>query len=290
MLNERYEIYLKQINDFISKMLPKANLKQALVIDAMNYSLEAGGKRIRPVLVLEFCRMCGGNTEKALPIACAIEAAHTFSLIHDDLPAMDNDDLRRGKPSCHKAFDEATAILAGDALAIFPFELISASDLSDEQKVAVIAELSKSLGVYGMIGGQQIDTQFEGEKYTTDELLSMYELKTSRLLSAACCCGAISAGADKVAIENARVYATKMGLAFQIIDDILDVTGDESSLGKPIGSDSENCKCTYVTLTGLENAEKKANELTNSSLEILDGFDDNEFLKQLTQKLLNRKK
>ena len=270
------------------------NTKQQLVLDAMKYSLSAGGKRIRPVLALEFCRLAGGEIEQALPVAAAIEMTHTFSLIHDDLPCMDDDDMRRGKPSCHKAFDEATALLAGDALAVLPYELLARSVIekgANAEKVAmVIAKLAQCVGAYGMIGGQQIDTQFENQSIGGEALLKMYELKTSRLLQAACVCGCIIGGGSEEEIKQADAYGKSLGLAFQIVDDILDVTGDQETLGKPIGSDAVNNKETYVSLYGVEAAREKAAELTNEALKALEFFDDNDFLTELTKQLLNRSK
>lgn len=284
------ENYIKLVEDKLYSYINGEESAQGRVIKAMKYSLSAGGKRIRPVLVLEFCRMCGGDIEKALPIACAMEMIHTFSLIHDDLPCMDNDDLRRGKPSCHKAFDEATALLAGDALEIYPIELIAGSELEPEKIVKIISKITHQVGVFGMIGGQQIDTENEGKPYTSQALLEMYSLKTSALLKAACCSGCIAAGADEDTVQNAAMYAEKLGLAFQIVDDILDVTGDEKVFGKPIGSDAESGKTTYVTLYGLEKAHKKAEKLTNEALEILSNWENSDFIKELTKKLLNRNK
>lgn len=284
------ENYIKLVEDKLYSYINGEESAQGRVIKAMKYSLSAGGKRIRPVLVLEFCRMCGGDIEKALPIACAMEMIHTFSLIHDDLPCMDNDDLRRGKPSCHKAFDEATALLAGDALEIYPIELIAGSELEPEKIVKIISKITHQVGVFGMIGGQQIDTENEGKPYTSQALLEMYSLKTSALLKAACCSGCIAAGADEDTVQNAAMYAEKLGLAFQIVDDILDVTGDEKVFGKPIGSDAESGKTTYVTLYGLEKAHEKAEVLTNEALEILSNWENSDFIKELTKKLLNRNK
>ena len=289
-MNNKLDNYVLMIDNYLASMLSCENEKQVRLIEAMKYSIGAGGKRIRPVLTLEFCRVFGGDVKKALPVACAIEAAHTFSLIHDDLPSMDNDDFRRGKPSCHKQFDEVTALLAGDALAIFPFELISGSELDDSAKVRLVSELSKALGAYGMIGGQQIDTQFENQRLDADELIRMYELKTSRLLQAACCCGAICAGADKAKVEIAREYAKNLGIAFQLVDDVLDVKGDEKELGKPVGSDADNFKNTYAAINGVEKTESAAKEYTFKALETLEHITDNEFLILLTKQLLERKK
>lgn len=262
---------------------------QSSVADAMDYSLEAGGKRIRPVLVLTFCRLCGGDYKKAAAPAAAIEMIHTFSLIHDDLPCMDDDDFRRGKPSCHKQFGEACAVLAGDALAIRPFQIIAESDLKDSVKVKLISELACSSGAEGMIGGQIIDMENEKRSIVSEEnLRMMYALKTGRLIKTSCVMGCISADATDEQIKNAEEYANCLGLAFQIIDDILDVTGDEVTLGKPIGSDAEENKTTFVTLFGIERAREEAVKLTEKAMGILDRFDNNEFLKELTKYLLDR--
>lgn len=288
---------LKQYAEFVEAELKKYNpvtddcIPQRNVIDAMNYSLSAGGKRIRPVLVLEFCRVCGAEYDRAKAPACAVEMIHTSSLIHDDLPAMDDDDLRRGRPSCHKAYDEATAILAGDALMVKPFEIIaSAQELSADTRINLIAELSSSFGTSGVIGGQVID--IENEKRSDvdiSNLDNMYSRKTGALLKSACRMGCISAGAYDM-LKYADEYAECMGLAFQIIDDILDVTSSSEVLGKPVGSDEQQHKTTYVTLMGIENAMKKAEMLTQKALFALDNFSGNDFLKDLTHMLLERKK
>ncbi|MDE6580823.1 MAG: polyprenyl synthetase family protein [Ruminiclostridium sp.] len=292
-LDEQMLFYKDLVDKALDKYMDFPNLKQGRLFEAMRYSLKAGGKRIRPVLALEFAKICGGEQESALPAACAIEMMHTFSLIHDDLPCMDNDDMRRGRPSCHKAFDEATALLAGDALEMYPFEVLTYSvncGVSAENALKMVKMLSWCAGVMGMIGGQQIDTEFEGQPFSEEELLQMYRLKTSRLLQGAVCMGCLSADADDDTVKNAFKYADRLGLAFQIIDDILDVCGDEKDLGKPIGSDKENNKTTYVTLVGLDRAKKKAELLTEEALSTLDKFENVQFLKQLTLKLLNRNK
>lgn len=286
-LDELSRAVSRKLEDYMTNVL--AGTKgQRKVAEAMGYSLSAGGKRIRPVLAAEFCRICGGDAEAALPAACALEMIHTFSLIHDDLPCMDDDDMRRGKPSCHAAFGEAMALLAGDALLNYAYEVISGGDgLAAETKIALISELSKATGVNGMIGGQVIDTTFEG-KMTEAELLDMYSMKTGALLKTACKMGCIAAGAGDEKIAAAELYAGKLGLAFQIIDDILDVAGDEKLLGKPIGSDSDNGKTTYVTLNGTENSRKAAEILTDEALNALEAFDGTQFLKELTLFLLKR--
>ena len=279
----------------IESALKKYSLKgklglQATVADAMDYSLEAGGKRIRPVLVMEFCRLCGGDVNNAAAPAAALEMIHTFSLIHDDLPCMDDDDMRRGKPSCHKKFGEACAVLAGDALAIRPFQIIAEDDaLDSDTKVKLIAELSCSSGAEGMIGGQVIDMENEDRDNVDEEnLREMYALKTGRLIKTACLMGCIAAKADEKKIKIAEEYAHCLGLAFQIIDDILDVTADEQKLGKPTGSDAQENKTTFVTLFGIDGARKEARELTEKALDILDSFEDSGFLKGLTEYLLVR--
>lgn len=287
----------KTLNEYISfteSTLKKFSYKnklglQSSVADAMDYSLEAGGKRIRPVLVLAFCHMCGGDYRKAAAPAAAIEMIHTFSLIHDDLPCMDNDDFRRGKPSCHKKFGEACAVLAGDALAIRPFQVIAESELNDSMKIKLIAELACSSGAEGMIGGQIIDMENEQRSTVNGENLRiMYALKTGRLIKTSCVMGCIAAEASDEQVKNAEEYAHCLGLAFQIIDDILDVTGDEAALGKPIGSDAEENKTTFVTLYGIENAREEAVKLTDKAMKILGRFDNNEFLIELTKYLLDR--
>ena len=287
----------KTLNEYISfteSTLKKFSYKnklglQSSVADAMNYSLEAGGKRIRPVLVLAFCHMCGGDYRKAAAPAAAIEMIHTFSPIHDDLACMDNDDFRRGKPSCHKKFGEACAVLAGDALAIRPFQVIAESELNDSMKIKLIAELACSSGAEGMIGGQIIDMENEQRSTVNGEnLRMMYALKTGRLIKTSCVMGCIAAEASDEQVKNAEEYAHCLGLAFQIIDDILDVTGDEAALGKPIGSDAEENKTTFVTLYGIENAREEAVKLTDKAMKILGRFDNNEFLIELTKYLLDR--
>lgn len=283
--------------DFTEKNLKKYNIcqeaekPQKTLIDAMNYSLEAGGKRIRPVLVYAFCEACGGGYKTAAAPACAIEMIHTFSLIHDDLPAMDNDGFRRGKPSCHKAFGEAEAILAGDALSVLPFEIIADDNsLTDMQKIRIISVLAKAVGKNGMIGGQVIDMENEKRNDVDDEnLRNMYRHKTGELISVSCMMGCICAGADDEAIAAASEYGYKLGLAFQIIDDILDVTSTAEELGKPIGSDSQENKTTFVTLYGVEKAQEIAGNITEEAMLLLEKFGNNQFLKDLTSMLLKRK-
>lgn len=279
--------YLDEINSALKEYLPTAD---DVVSQAMRYSVENGGKRIRPALLLEFCRVCGGDYKKAVPFACALEMIHTYSLIHDDLPCMDNDDFRRGKPSCHIAFGEEYALLAGDALLTLAFETAMKSNLSAEITVKAAKELAKAAGVMGMVGGQVLDLQNEGKKVGVSDLQKTDELKTGELIRAACVLGCVCAGADDKKIAAAEKYAHDIGIAFQIVDDILDVTSDEETLGKPIGSDEENQKSTYVLLLGIEKSRKTAEELTLNAQKALDAFDgDVTSLKDFAEKLKNRK-
>ena len=275
---ERLREYIEQLNSKSSDYLPLSQ--------ASGYSLGAGGKRIRPVLVYEFCRACGGNILDATPAALAIEMIHTFSLIHDDLPCMDDDDMRRGKPSCHKAYGEATALLAGDALTIKAFDALASSQLDAvkvKEMVKILSECS-----YKMTGGQVVD--IGGDIENTDVLLKMYSYKTSQLIIASCLMGCIAAGTDEKRKKAAYDYAYNLGLAFQIIDDILDVTSDKETLGKPVGSDEKQNKNTMVTLVGLDEAKKLAKEYTDKAMKSLECFDNNAFLITLTNILFGRKK
>ncbi len=292
MVKEQLEYYAELVEDTLNRYLPETECLQKSVILAARHSLNAGGKRIRPALVMEFCRVCGGEPEDALPVACAIEMMHTFSLIHDDLPCMDDDDMRRGQPSCHKAYGEATALLAGDALAMLPYQIIAEAALKKRMDsgaaLKIISLLGESAGIFGMIGGQVIDTENEGKQLPVNILLQMYRMKTGALLDFCCRAGCIAAGAGADKQLAAGDYAQKLGLAFQIIDDILDVTADEKLLGKPVHSDAESGKHTYVTAVGLENARAEAERLTNQAMKALDAFEDTQFLRELTDMLLKR--
>lgn len=282
--------YSDKISKQIVKYLPTVNDGQQSVVSAMEYSISNGGKRLRPILTLEFCKMCGGDVDKAMPLACAVEFIHTYSLIHDDLPCMDNDDMRRGKPSCHKMFGESTALLAGDALLTHAFELICSSDLDDSQKVMAVSLLSQNSGVNGMIGGQVLDLKYENLDPNLSQLLSIDKLKTGALIAAACLMGCIAANANEQKIIAASKFAYYLGIAFQIKDDILDVTGDEETFGKPIGSDENNGKTTYVSLVGVEKAQQNVELFTNNAVEQLANFENNDFVKFLADYLVNREK
>ena len=265
-----------------------------VVTDAMKYSVKNGGKRIRPFLTLEFAKACNGNLNVALDFGCAVEMIHTYSLIHDDLPCMDNDDMRRGKPSCHKAFGEANALLAGDALLTEAFALLIESncdnDIPNENIVNAVWFLSHLSGISGMIGGQTLDLEFEETKPTVEQILKMYTLKTGALIASSCVLGCLSAKEyNQQKIDSATKYAENLGLAFQIQDDILDITSDEVTLGKPVGSDEKNDKSTIVKFFGLEKAKEMVNEYTQKAIDALDGIDgDTTTLKEFALYMANR--
>ena len=288
MIDSLFNDYKALIEKRIDELIPQTDQKYAKVIDASRYSLMLGGKRIRPIIMIEFCRLFGGDVKDVLDFAIALEMIHTYSLIHDDLPCMDNDDIRRGKPSCHK-FGEDTALLAGDGLLTEAFSIASNTKISPERTIKAINVLSKMSGFYGMLGGQAIDLSLVGIKPDIETLRDMYLKKTGCLLRSAAVIGAIIAGADDTDIEKADQYAKNTGLAFQIIDDILDTVGDQNLLGKPVGSDQKNQKTTFVTLLGIEKCRSEAEKLTNQSLEILDSFaGDTTNIKAITKYLLNR--
>ncbi len=292
-MKELNELILESYSDLIDSRLEvllegREKPVQELT-DAMRYSTMIGGKRIRPVLVLEFCRVCGGDPEQALAFACALEMIHTSSLIHDDLPCMDNDDLRRGQPSCHKKFGEPAALLAGDALEAFAFETAAAADLRPKLVLEAVRLLAQATGPYGMLGGQILDT--ENEKLPAVDVARLeatHRKKTGALIRAACVLGCIAAGASEEQKRAADDYGAALGMAFQIRDDILDVTGQEQLLGKPVGSDAEEEKPTYVTLLGLEEAARQAERYTEEAFLALDRFEETGFLEDLTRWLLER--
>lgn len=286
-MSKSYERFLPDIEKKLESSITADNS----AAQAMKYSLLSGGKRIRPILLLEFYALCGGKGDNALNFAAALEMIHTYSLIHDDLPCMDNDDMRRGRPSCHKAFGEDTALLAGDALLTLAFKTAAETDgIPADRVLKAIAVLAENAGISGMVGGQVEDLAFEKSGATIEQLRGMYLKKTSCLLSAAAVCGSILAGADDEELKYAAEYAEKLGLAFQIIDDILDCTSDEKTLGKPIGSDEKNGKTTYVTLLGIDGAKAEAERLSNEALTALCKIKgDNAALRELTADLLDRK-
>lgn len=279
---------IEAVNKALVSYLPGYDDGQRSVVRAMKYSLVNGGKRLRPVLVIEFCKACGGTLSDALPFACAIEYIHTYSLIHDDLPCMDNDDMRRGKPSCHKMFGEATALLAGDALLTHAFEIAASSDLPSDRVNAAVSLLAQNAGVGGMIGGQVLDLMYEKYQAELSEIITVHKLKTGALISAACILGCIAAGASEEKISSASRFAYNLGIAFQIKDDLLDIFGDEQKLGKPVGSDAENDKKTYVDIVGAEKAKSDVEMLTASAINQLAHFQNTDFIEMLANKLIER--
>ena len=257
--------------------------------ESMRYSLLAGGKRIRPTLVLEFCRICGGDIDAAMPVACAIEMLHTYSLIHDDLPCMDDDALRRGRPTNHVVYGECTATLAGDALQAEAFGTILRSALPAERKARCAEFLADAVGLDGMCGGQFLDMLGEGKKLSEQELADINSRKTGALLTAACRMGVAAGGGNEAQLEAASLYGAAIGAAFQIRDDMLDVLGNEQELGKPIGSDAQEEKNTYMALYGAEHCSQMIEKLTARAKDVLSGvFDDTAFLSALADSMAVR--
>lgn len=290
--SERYPEYCSMIEAALPQYLPPVTLPQGKVCEAMAYSLLDGGKRIRGCLTLAMCELCGGEVQSALPLACAVEMVHAHSLIHDDLPCMDNDDLRRGKPSCHIKFGEGTALLAGDALLTHAFS--AASDayfngtLPAETVLRCVNQLSRAAGVEGMIGGQVIDTAPEEVPMTPEQLEAMHGMKTGALIRSAAVLGCLAAGAPRDVVMQADLYAAKIGLAFQIVDDILDATEESEKLGKST-SDADNNKTTYITLYGVEKAREMVRRLVlEADLAVKGTVLDDEMLYELADTLAKR--
>lgn len=262
--------YGDEVETFLGSCLRSGTIPESLV-QAMEYSLLAGGKRLRPVLCLTWAELAGLSRERALPFACAIECIHTYSLIHDDLPAMDDDDLRRGRPSCHKRFDEATAILAGDGLLTEAFTLMARAEVAPDLLLPAIREMSVAAGPRGMVGGQVLDMAYTARPgISLNELRAMHGMKTGALIRASCTCGAMLAGAGETFTARARAYGEAVGLAFQVVDDILDIVGDEQALGKPVGSDTDQGKTTYPGLIGIEASRDLARDCVRAAAKSLD--------------------
>ena len=280
-----------EIEQIIKRYLPEEEGWQKTIMEAMNYSILAGGKRLRPMLMSETYRLFGGKSKVIEPFMAAMEMIHTYSLVHDDLPAMDNDEYRRGKKTTHAVYGEAMGILAGDALLTLAFKTAADTEnIPPDRVLKAIAVLAEKAGINGMVGGQVEDLAAEKSGADIERLRGMYLKKTSCLLSAAAVCGSILAGADAEKTALAEEYAEKLGLAFQIIDDILDCTSDEKTLGKPIGSDEKNGKTTYVTLLGTDGARAAAAQLSDEALAALHEIGgDNAALCELTAELLDRK-
>ena len=264
-----------------------ANEPQKSLFDAMEYSLLAGGKRLRPIFALDFCRMCGGDWKAAAPFAAAVEMIHTYSLIHDDLPSMDNDDFRRGRPTNHKVYGEAMAILAGDALLTDAFMIAAGAKLSRPQDMSLaIGVLAQCAGSLGMVGGQVLDIQAEHRELTEQEVIDIQSRKTGALINAACVLGVIAGGGTEEQIAAASGFASALGMAFQIRDDMLDVIGTQEEMGKGVGTDAH--KNTFVKLYGLEKCEELVQKYTNTAIEMLKAFDDNTYMLALAKSLTDR--
>lgn len=283
----------KEVEQIVTSFLPKEEGYQKTVLEAMNYSVSAGGKRLRPMLMLETYRMFGGTSKVIEPFMAAIEMIHTYSLIHDDLPAMDNDEYRRGRKTTHVVYGEAMAILAGDALLNYAFETAASAFVLDEGNPAIgkaFMILASKAGVYGMIGGQVVDVESEGKEIDADTLKFIHIHKTSALLESAMLIGAVLAGASEQQQRTVELAARELGLAFQIRDDILDVTGNTDELGKPVGSDEKNHKNTYVALEGLEKAKEDVKRYSESAIDRLKSLTArNEFLYELIEELIDRR-
>lgn len=288
VLKER-AIYIEEL---LNKYMPKEEGYQKTIMESMNYSLRAGGKRLRPILTLEACKIVGGNEEDAIAFAVAIEMIHTYSLIHDDLPALDNDDLRRGRKTNHIVYGEDMAILAGDALLNYAFEVMLSSSLgkkNPEKYLRAINEIAKSSGIYGMIGGQVVDVQSEDEQIPKEKLDYIHNNKTAAIIIGCMRAGAIIGDANEEQIDEITKYAKNIGLSFQIVDDILDIVGDEAKLGKKVGSDIDNNKSTYPSLLGLEKSKEIANELISEAKKSIEKLSENvEFLNGLADYIIAR--
>lgn len=292
LINPDLAIYRQLVDEKLSEYFLLAEDDQLKdFAAAMRYSLLSGGKRVRAILVLEFCRICGGDLNSALDIACAVEMLHTYSLIHDDLPCMDNDSLRRGKPTCHVVYGDCTATLAGDALQAEAFRTIFSSEIPDSAKLRCAMLLADASGLNGMCGGQFLDMVGEGTALTTDQLDAINGRKTGALLSGSCAMGVAAACGTELQISCAKQFGELLGLAFQIRDDMLDVLSSEAELGKPIGSDAAECKNTYMALLGQEACENEIAALSRQAVSVLQtGFSDTVFLEDLTMLLAGRKK
>ena len=292
---EELQQKVEHINDVLEKFLPAEEGQQRIIFEAMNYSVRAGGKRLRPILMEETYHMFGGSSAVIEPFMAAIEMIHTYSLVHDDLPAMDNDEYRRGKKTTHAVYGEAMGILAGDALLNLAYETAAKAfdmEVADARVARAFTVLAKKAGVYGMVGGQVVDVQSEDSGDITKEKLDfIYRLKTGALIESSMLIGAVLAGATKNEQNTIEKAATEVGLAFQIQDDILDVTSTLEVLGKPIGSDEKNHKATYVSFEGLEKAKEDVALYTNSAVARMDSLVvKNEFLNELLLYLISREK
>lgn len=289
------ENWLSLVQDTLKEILASGHTEYENLLESMRYSVAAGGKRVRPMLCMKFAELCGAKGEASVYPACAVELIHTYSLVHDDLPCMDNDDMRRGKPSNHIVFGEDTALLAGDALQGMAFEAIlsekNIENMGYEKAAKCARVLANLSGTHGMVGGQVIDLKLEDEPGDADTIRLMHSLKTGALIKAACVMGCIAAGACDEEIKGAEKFADCIGLQFQLVDDILDVTSTTEVLGKPVNSDIENNKSTLVSIYGIEKCREMAQELTEEAIKALDVFKgDSEELKAFARALLVRNK
>lgn len=288
-MNDRISEYKTYIETYLKDFYQQFHdLPQAKLYDSMEYSLLAGGKRLRPVLAMEFCRMCGGQWQQAAPFAAAVEMIHTYSLIHDDLPSMDNDDFRRGRPTNHKVYGEAMAILAGDALLTDAFMIASTAQLADPKDMAfAIGMLAECAGSMGMVGGQVLDIGSEERELTEQEVIDIQTRKTGALINAACVLGAIAGGGTEAQIDAAAKFAAGLGMAFQVRDDMLDVIGTQEEMGKGVGTDVK--KNTFVRLYGLEKCEELVQRYTQYAVESLAAFEGTDFVIGLAKSLTDRR-
>lgn len=287
-VSERNKLYADHVEKYMKNWYRRfLNEPQFQLFDAMGYSLFAGGKRLRPVLCYEFCRLCGGDWEKAAPFASAVEMIHTYSLIHDDLPTMDNDDFRRGRPTNHKVYGEAMAILAGDALLTDAFAVASTAKVDANAKVEAMAVLSECAGSLGMVGGQVLDILSERRELNEQEVLDIQSRKTGALIRAACAMGALAGNCTELQFDGACQFAAGLGLAFQIRDDMLDVIGTQEEMGKGVGTDET--KNTFVRLYGLEKCEELVQKYTNYALDALKVFEDTDYIAALAKSLTARR-
>lgn len=288
MFEQRSAEYRAHIENFLRDWYTQwASEPQMKLFEAMNYSLQAGGKRLRPIFAFEFCRLCCGNWQKATPFAAAVEMIHTYSLIHDDLPSMDNDDFRRGKPTNHKVFGEAMAILAGDGLLTDAFSVASTAQVSGAALADAIGILAACAGSAGMVGGQVLDILSEERTLTEQEVLDIQSRKTGALIRAACSMGALAGSATEAQFDAACCFAANLGLAFQIRDDMLDVIGSAQELGKSVSADGQ--KNTFVRLYGLERCDELVKTYTQNALDALSVFEDTDYLRELALSLTTRR-
>lgn len=287
----RFHRYYEEVEKALPGYLPQGLTDQKTIVSAMAYSLLGAGKRIRAVMTLAFCEKCGGSIADAVPFACAVEMVHAYSLVHDDLPCMDDDDLRRGKPSCHIAFGEAMAVLAGDALLTQAFSVLASADLPPARIARAVAELSGAAGASGMVGGQVMDIENVDRPLSEAALRKLHSLKTGAMIRAAARLGCVAAGADAALTEAADRYASAVGLAFQIVDDVLDATSTAEELGKNVGMDAGVKKTTFVTLFGAEDSRRKAQELAEEAERALRGTPlEDSFFSYLADRLAMRRR